>query len=172
MVDNSETVVIDEKGLLTLDLGAPLQLKLVEGTHNIDSLSSELKARFKRHLELVKVLKDRNLYVCKFVYQKWFVPGTNRHYEADRIELIADTRTTLKQDQEWTIQWRNPDGKYKGNYLFIIRESFSNAFLDIIETSERELTINPSKYGHSHLLYHVKAEDCRASNTYGIRIKN
>ena len=171
-LNRKEIVLIREKGYLTLDIKIPINLKLATGKHNIDSLSAQLAARYKKHESLEAILKDRGILECKFVYQVWLVPGTTRHYEADRITVQEEHLSVNLQTQEpVTLHWKNPDKKYHGSYLLIIKDAFSKLFIDVLETNEPSITFHPESYGHQYMLYHIVAEDCRASRTFRIEAK-
>ncbi len=99
--------------------------------------------------------------------------GSNRHYEVDRIAsedegvIVARKKST----SPISIEWANPDRKYKGSYVVVLRDAFNNGFIDILETEVESISFDPRKYGHRYILYFVKAEDCRASRTYKIEVK-
>ena len=172
LVSKNEIVLIREKGYLTLDIETPIDLKLAPGKHNIDSLSTRLAISYKKHEGLENILKKKGILECKFKYEVWIVPGTTRHYEADRIVVSEEHISVSKNSSEsMTINWKNPDKKYNGNYTVIIKDAFSKLFIDVLETDKPSLSFFPGKYGHQYMLYHVVAEDCRASRTYRIEVK-
>ena len=171
-LSKNETVLIREKGYLTLDIEAPINLKLAAGRHNIDSLSTQLARAFEKHLHFEDILKHRGILECKFVYEVWIVPGTNRHYEADRITVSEENLSVKRQSADSvSLHWKNPDKKYRGSYLLIIKDAFNKLFVDVLETVEPSVTFYPGKYDHRYMLYHIVAEDCRASRTYRIEVK-
>lgn len=172
-LDKYEIVLIKEKGHLTLDVESPIHLKLAAGKHNIDSLSNLLAVRYKKHNSLMNILENRGLLECKFKYKVWVVPGTNRHYEADRIKVLEEDILPIQgSDEPITLNWENPDKKYHGNYLLTIQDAFSKGFIAILETDEQSISFYPGKYGHQYMLYRVIAEDCRASRIYNIKVKH
>lgn len=172
-LNKNETVVIREKGYLTLDIETPIDLKLAPGKHNIDSLSALLASSYEKHVILEDILKKKGILECKFVYEVWMVPGTNRHYEADRITLSQEHLSVYQGSQEpLAIEWKNPDKKYTGGYLLIVKDAFTKLFVDVLETTGTSISFFPGKYGHRHMLYHVVAEDCRASRTYRIEARH
>lgn len=172
-IEKSEVVTIKEKGNMTVNIGIQALLKLTPGTHDIDSLSHDLVFRYDRHVQLTTDLNKRGLLSCTFNYQKWVVPGSTRHYEVDRIAMDDDKKIVVKKNSSdsLTIGWANPDPKYVGNYILVLRDAFNNGFVDVIETEGESITFDPRKYAHQFMLYFVKAEDCRASLTYRIEVR-
>ncbi|MEP5611986.1 MAG: hypothetical protein ABJP45_07035 [Cyclobacteriaceae bacterium] len=172
-IAKNEFVTVKEKGNMTININIQALLKLKPGTHDIDSLSRDLVFRYDRHVRLTTELNKRGLLSCNFKYEKWVVPGSSRHYEVDRIAVDDDKTLVVRKKSSslLTLKWTNPDRKYSGKYIVILRDAFNNGFIDVIETEEESLTFDPRKYSHQYMLYFVKAEDCRASLTYKIEVK-
>jgi len=172
-IDNNEIVTIRDKGHMTVNINIQALLKLTPGTHHLDSLSRDLVFRYDRHVRLTTELNKRGLLSCNFNYEKWVVPGSTSHYEVDRIAVDDDKTIVVrkKSSNQLTLGWTNPDRKYSGNYIVVLRDAFNNGFIDVIEIGEESLTFDPRKYGHQYMLYFVKAEDCRASLTYKIEVR-
>ncbi|MEM6830398.1 MAG: hypothetical protein AAF551_07760 [Bacteroidota bacterium] len=164
-------VTVKEKGFLMLDIESAMHLKLGPGTYDIHQEGKRLNAWYARHLSLTGLLKRKGIITCKFRYKTLVVPGSDRHYEIDRIELNQKGVTTLKSDTvSLKIEWANPDYQYKGSYYVVIRDYYNQGFIDVIETRETSLTLYPGRYGHRHMYYSVMAQNCRASLRYKLEV--
>ncbi len=172
LLKSYEQIVVKEKGLLSLDVGSPIPLKIAVGTHHIDSLAINHLISIRRHDSLLNLLETKGLLTCKFKYQTWIVPGTNRHYEADRIKVINQNIVAHKTSTKpIIITWENPDKKYGGSYLLTIQDAFNKGFVAIVETQEPTIALKADFYGHRYLLYRIVAEDCRASRLFKLELK-
>ncbi|NQZ74510.1 MAG: hypothetical protein HRT61_00095 [Ekhidna sp.] len=164
-------MIIAEKGFLTLDVESTMHLKLGPGRYDIEHEAERHNAWYATHLELTAFLKRENLLGCKFRYKTMSVPGSNRHYEMDRIELDQKGLVILESDSDsLVVNWNNPDYKYKGKYFVVIRDFHNNGFVDVIESIGNSITPFPAKYGHRHMFYSIIAKDCRASLRYKIEV--
>lgn len=170
-LSQEEIVIIKEKGLLTLDINYPRNLRLEAGRYRLDSLIEALKIRYARHKKHFALLELKNLNDCKFIYKIFIVPGSNNHYEADRIRITGEKLKSSKNELTWLdVSWENPDNNYQGTYLIIIQESFGQELLiDVTETEYNFASINLDKYDDQFMQYSIKAEDCRASRIRKIR---
>lgn len=171
-VDRKDIVAVRRKGELLLRSITFVNPRLSPGTYNIDSLMTFDYGRHKTHDSLKNVLRDKKLLGCKFKYKMMMVPGSNKHYEVGRIEVDSRPIINLKESQvePKLVKWSNPNGKYQGRYIVIIQDAKSKSFLDVLETEEQEVPIDFLSYNHSLIQYTIKALDCRASHTYGVRI--
>ncbi len=171
-VDRSDIVTVKSKGELLLRSITFVNPRLKPGIYDIDSLMTFDYARHKTHDSLKNVLRDIKLLGCKFKYKMMIVPGSNKHYEVGRIEVDSRPIINLKKGRTAPIvvKWSNPNGKYQGSYVVIIQDATSKSFLDVIETEAREIPIDFLSYNHPLIQYTIKALDCRASHTYGVRI--
>ena len=168
-----DTINIDDKGYLYLDIESTMDLKLAPGSYNIGQEARRLNSWYNTHLNWTTYLKKKGLIMCKFKYKTLAVPGSNRHYEVDRIELDQKGLVKIKSDTAALIvSWSNPEYKYKGTYYLIVRDFYNNGFIDIIETTDTELTFYPGKYGHRHMYYNVMAGNCRASLRYKLQVNS
>ena len=92
----------------------------------------------------------------------------------DRLEggaHIMSMVTITNDTTELTLKWHNPDRKYQGKYYLILRDFYNRGFIDVVETDETSLTIQPARYGHRHMFYSILAQDCRASLRYKLSVK-
>ncbi|MEO9871914.1 hypothetical protein [Ekhidna sp.] len=168
-----DSISIGEKGYLTLDVESAMHLKLAPGKYDVGREAKRLNEWYDTHLELTKKLKRDGLISCKFRYKTLAVPGSNRHYEVDRIELYEKGLVKINSDTaSMTVKWVNPDHKYSGTYRLVIRDFYNQGFIDIIETDENMITFYPGKYGHRHMYYNIIANDCRASLRYKIQVNS
>ena len=172
LLSKREIVTIKEDGKMILDVESTIDLALSAGVHDIDSLNTINTIRYQNHDSLVNVLEKRGLLPCKFRYQVWLVLGTNRHYEADRIAISNPEKIKVNHGASTpvSIEWNNPDKKYKGDYLVIIRDAFTQGFIDILETSNNSISLYPENYDHQYMIYYIQAEDCRASRIHKIEV--
>ncbi len=168
-----EIVTIRKNGKMILDVESTIDLALSPGVHNIDSLNTVNTIRYKNHDSLVHVLEQRGLLPCKFRYKVWVVPGTDRPYEADRISVLNGKLIRVDRGavDPVLIEWNNPDKKYRGPYLVILRDAFSKGFIDILETQDNSISVYPQNYDHQYMFYYIQAKDCRASRLHNIEVK-
>lgn len=173
-LNKEDSIVIKEKGILTLDINYPRKLTMETGQYRLDSLIEDLKFRYARHKRLHTLLKTKDLEECKFAYKLFRVPGSNKHYEADRISISDHKIDTDNPDlMELNISWENPDKNYRGKYLVILQEAFGQELLmNIIETSDFSASISLAKYDEQFMQYSIKAEDCRSSLKRKIKLPN
>lgn len=174
ILNQKEIVHVKKNGYMTIDVQSPRNLKLSEGWHNIDSLLAVLTVKYDRHISWSNFLKQKGLLGCKFAYKTWIVPGSNRHYEADRIVVPGKGIMSVNGDslEPINLKWSNPDDSYQGSYFVIVREAFNKGFfVDILETDSNSIPFYPAKYGYQYLFYTIMAEDCRASKLQKIEIK-
>lgn len=171
-VYRNDIVTVKRKGELLLRSATFVNPRLKPGRYDIDSLMTFDYARHKTHDSLKNVLRAKELLGCKFIYKMMVVPGSNKHYEVGRIEVDSRPIVNLKKNRAKAriVKWSNPNGRYQGTYVVILQDAESKSFLDVIETAEQEIPIDFLKYNHPLIQYSIKAEDCRASHTYGIRI--
>ncbi len=103
----------------------------------------------------------------------WYVPGSDRHFAADRIMMSPEEKiiATGHSEKPVEISWSNPDGNFDGSYYLIVQDAFNNGFVDVVESKSRKLLIFPGRYDHQYLKYHIKASDCRASGAHKIEIR-
>lgn len=171
----SDTILIAEKGYLTLDVESSMHMKLPPGNYSVGAESARHNEWYSSHLELTKELKRKGMIMCHFTYKTIAVPGSNRHYEIDRIELDQKGLVKINSDTAaLTITWANPNYKYKGGYHLIIRDFYNQGFIDIIEieAGTDTVTFYPGTYGHKHMYYNIIADDCRASLKYKIQVNS
>ncbi|WP_425390588.1 hypothetical protein [Ekhidna sp.] len=174
-LSKTDTIFIAEKGHLTLDVESAMHMKLAPGIYHIGSESTRHNEWYGTHLELTKQLKRKGMIMCKFKYKTLVVPGSDRHYEIDRIELDQKGLVNIQSDTSaLTISWVNPDYTYKGGYHLVVRDFYNNGFIDIIEIGEEidSITFYPGMYGHKHMYYNIIADDCRASLRYKIQVNS
>ncbi len=172
-LSKDDTISIIEKGNLTLDVESAMHMKLAPGHYLIGTESARHNKWYDTHLELTKELKRKGMIMCKFKYKTLVVPGSNRHYEVDRIELDQKGLIRINSDTAaLTVTWANPNYQYKGGYHLVVRDFYNNGFIDIIEIEPEQetLTFYPGKYGHKHMYYNIIADDCRASFRYKIEV--
>lgn len=170
-LSKEDEIRIAEKGGVTLDVESAMHMKLATGAYTIGIESARHNEWYNTHLALTKELKKKGMIMCKFRYKTLVVPGSNRHYEVDRIELDQKGLVRINHDTtSLTISWVNPNYKYKGGYHLVVRDYYNNGFIDLIETDEQTLTFYPAKYGHKHMYYNIIADDCRASLRYKIEV--
>ncbi|WP_436515473.1 hypothetical protein [Ekhidna sp. To15] len=170
-LSKEDEIQIAAKGGLTLDVESAMHMKLAPGAYTIGVESARHNEWYNTHLELTKQLKQKGMIMCKFRYKTLVVPGSDRHYEVDRIELNQKGLVRINSDTAGlTISWVNPNYRYKGGYHLVIRDYYNNGFIDIIETDEDTITFYPGKYGHKHMYYNIIADDCRASLRYKIEV--
>lgn len=170
-LEKSDSIVILENGEITLDVESAMHMRLAAGMYHVGSESARHNEWYSVHLALTKELKKKGMIMCKFRYKTLSVPGSDRHYEVDRIELDQKGLVRFNSDTAaLTISWVNPNHKYKGSYHLIIRDFYNNGFIDIIKTDKDTLTFYPGKYGHKHMYYNIIADDCRASLRYKIEV--
>lgn len=173
MLYGSDTIDIREKGYLLLDVESAMDLKLAPGRYHVRTESRRLNEWYDQHLFWTKYLKKNNLIMCKFSYKTLVVPGSDRHYEIDRIEMDQKSLVSIPSDTTaLSLNWTNPDYRFKGTYYLIVRDFYNNGFIDILETNENTLTFYPGKYGHKHMIYNIMASDCRASFRYKIEVNS
>lgn len=168
-LNGNKTVLVKEKGYLILDLDHPRNLKITTGEYRLDSLINRVKIKYSRHQKWVAFLEARGLLNCKFAYKTLLVPGSNRHYEIDRVEVV-NIDTSLGVNADLAIQWNNPDQNYRGKYLILLQEASSELFVDILETDESTISLDLRKYKLPYLTYSILAEDCRASRPQKIEV--
>ena len=169
----SDSIQIKEKGEIMLDIESAMHLRLPAGFYFVGKESKRLNKWYDTHLDLTLFLKRKNLIGCKFKYKTLAVPGSDRHYEVDRIEVDQKGIAIIKEDtSSLKLKWYNPEYKYKGSYYIIVRDFHNHGFIDIIETDEDSITLYPAKYGHKHMYYTVLAENCRASLRYKIDVRS
>lgn len=166
-----DTIVIDTKGNLTLDVESAMHMKLASGTYIAGDESKRHNEWYDTHLALTKELKVKGMITCKFRYKTLAVPGSSRHYEIDRIELDQTGIASIDSDTTaLTVTWVNPDYRYTGGYHLVLRDFYNNGFIDIIQTNEKTITFYPGAYGHKHMYYNIIADDCRASLRFKIQV--
>lgn len=160
-----DSVVVKEKGLLTLDINYPRNLTMEAGRYRLDTLFEELKYKYARHKRLVAMLEKRGLSECRFAYTVFRVPGSGSHYESGRIAILAHkVAPATRDDIQLSISWENPDKQYAGAYLVILQEGYGQELLiDVIETQGTTASVNVAKYKESFMQYTIQAEDCRSS---------
>ncbi len=169
----SDSIQIKEKGELMLNIESAMHLRLPAGYYFVGKESTRLNNWYDTHLTLTQFLKRKNLILCKFKYKTLAVPGSDLHYEIDRIEVDQKGIAIIKEDTSTLkLKWHNPEYKYKGSYYIIVRDFYNHGFIDIIETDEDSITLYPTKYGHKHMYYTVLAENCRASLRYKIDVRS
>lgn len=167
----TDIIVIDSKGSIELDVESAMHMKLAPGAYTVGTESKRHNEWYQTHLDLTNQLKADGMITCKFRYKTLAVPGSNRHYEVDRIELDQKGLVRIESDTvALSINWVNPNYKYKGGYRLVIRDFYNNGFIDIIKTKENSLTFYPGSYGHRHMYYNIIADDCRASLRYKIEV--
>ncbi|WP_420577531.1 hypothetical protein [Ekhidna sp.] len=174
-LSQNDTISISEKGYLTLDVESAMHMKLAPGRYIVGEQSKRHNKWYDTHLALTKELKRKGMIMCKFKYKTLVVPGSDRHYEIDRIELDQKGLVTINSDTaSLSISWANPEYKYKGGYHLVIRDFYNNGFIDIIEieAGESTLTFYPGSYGHKHMYYNIIADNCRASLRYKIQVNS
>ena len=170
-LSKEDVIQIAEKGGLTLDVESAMHMKLAPGAYTVGIESARHNEWYDTHLELTKLLKKKGMIMCKFRYKTLVVPGSDRHYEVDRIELDQKGLVRIYSDTTaLTISWVNPNYRYKGGYHLVVRDYYNQGFIDIIQTNEDTLTFYPGKYGHKHMYYNIIADDCRASLRYKIEV--
>ncbi|MEP1032915.1 hypothetical protein [Ekhidna sp.] len=170
-LSKEDKIDIAAKGGLTLDVESAMHMKLAPGAYVVGVESARHNVWYDTHLALTKVLKQKGMIMCRFTYKTLAVPGSDRHYEIDRIELDQKGLVRINNDTtSLTISWVNPNYRYKGGYHLVIRDFYNQGFIDIIETDEETLTFYPGKYGHKHMYYNIIADDCRASLRYKIEV--
>lgn len=172
-LSKDDTIDIAAKGGLTLDVESAMHMKLAPGTYQVGVESARHNKWYNTHLTLTKELKKKGMIMCRFTYKTLVVPGSDRHYEVDRIELDQKGLVKIASDTaSLTLNWINPDYKYKGGYHLVVRDYYNQGFIDIIETDKKTITFYPGKYGHKHMYYNIIANDCRASLRYKILVKS
>ena len=167
-----DKLVISERGYLTLDTESAMHMKLAPGTYNVGDESLRHNKWYDTHLELTKELKRKGMIMCKFTYKTLVVPGSDRHYEIDRIELDQKPMVEIDSDTTaLTVNWVNPDYKYKGGYHLVVRDYYNQGFIDVIEIEpeSKSITFYPGSYGHRHMYYNIIADNCRASFKHKIQ---
>lgn len=171
-VDRTDLVIVRQNGELLLRSRTYVNPHLKQGRYDIDSLMTLDYARHEIHDSLKNVLKSKNLLKCKFRYKVMAVPGSNKPYYADRIQLYNESITTLKKGTTTPlkVKWVNPDTKYEKGYVIIIQDAKTKSFIDILETEEREIDIDFVSYNYPLIQYSIKALDCRGSLTHGLKI--
>lgn len=170
-LSKEDQIQIAANGGLTLDVESAMHMKLGPGAYTVGVESVRHNEWYNTHLELTKLLKKKGMIMCKFRYKTLVVPGSDRHYEVDRIELDQKSLVRINSDTTaLTINWVNPDYRYKGGYHLVIRDYYNQGFIDIIQTDEDTLTFYPGKYGHKHMYYNIIADDCRASLRFKIEV--
>lgn len=171
-VDRRDIVTVKSKGELILRSRTFVNPRLRPGRYNIDSLMAFDYARHKTHDSLKSILRDKKLLGCKFKYKSMVVPGSSKHYEMGRIEVDSQPVQNISKTRgkPRTIKWSNPNSKYEGSYLVIIQDASSKSFLDVIETEDQETTLDFLSYHHPLVQFSIKAQDCRSSHTYGVRV--
>ncbi len=170
-LSREDKIQVASKGGITLDVESAMHMKLGPGVYQVGTESTRHNEWYNTHLALTKKLKQEGMIMCKFRYKTLAVPGSDRHYEVDRIELDQSGFDRINHDTtRLTISWVNPDYRYKGGYRLVIRDYYNNGFVDIIETNEDTITFYPGKYGHKHMYYNIIADDCRASLRYKIEV--
>ena len=168
-----DSLLIKEKGEISLDIESAMHLRLGPGYYLVGKESKRLNEWYATHLRLSTYLKKRDLILCSFKYKTIAVPGTDRHYELDRIEVDQKGRVTITNDTtSLKIKWHNPERSFKGKYYFVLRDYFNQGFIDIIETDEETLTIYPARYHHKYMYYTILADNCRASLRYKIGVES
>lgn len=174
-LSKSDSISIAEKGYLTLDVESAMHMKLAPGNYIIGNESKRHNEWYDTHLELTKELKRKGMIMCKFSYKTLVVPGSDRHFEVDRIELDQKGIANIASDTTaLTVTWANPDYRYKGGYHLVIRDFYNHGFIDIIEIDKEEdsVTFFPGMYGHRHMYYNIIADDCRASLRHKIQVNS
>ena len=170
---SEDTIQIKEKGELMLDIESAMHLRLAPGYYYVGKERERLNNWYDTHRELIQYLKEKDLILCKFKYKTLAVPGSNRHYEVDRIDVDQKGVAIIKEDTSaLKLRWYNPDYQFKGNYYIVIRDFHNHGFIDIIETNEDTITLYPAKYGHSHMYYTILADNCMASLRYKIDVRS
>lgn len=168
-LQKEDTIAILEKGNLTLDVESAMHMKLAPGNYLVGTESARHNQWYDTHLELTKEC----MIMCKFKYKTLVVPGSDRHYEVDRIELDQKGLVRINSDTTaLSVTWANPNYRYKGGYHLVVRDFYNNGFIDIIEIEPEQETITfyPGKYGHKHMYYNIIADDCRASFRFKIEV--
>ena len=169
----TDTISIAEKGHLTLDVESAMRMKLASGMYIVGEESERHNEWYSTHLRLTNKLKRLGLISCKFRYKTLVVPGSDRHFEVDRIEIDQKGLVVINSDTvSLSIKWANPDYKYKGTYYLVIRDFYNQGFIDILETEEDHLEFYPARYGHKHIYYSIITETCRASLRYKIEVNS
>ena len=168
----SDVVSVRKKGTAILGSMSEVHFKLKPGIYNIDSLMTLHEARRDRHDSLRAVLLERNLLDCQFRYRVLNVPGSDQKHNGDRIDVFREAVVNMERDRDdlLTIQWSNPDNRYRGDHLIIIQDPESMWYVDVFETGLNEIRVDFGGYGYENLQYLIKAEDCRASLIHGVRI--
>ncbi|MEO9483733.1 MAG: hypothetical protein ABJG47_09825 [Ekhidna sp.] len=172
-LSKEDAISIDEKGYLTLDVESAMHMKLAAGHYLVGAESARHNKWYETHLNLTKELKKKGMIMCKFTYKTLVVPGSDRHFEVDRIELDQKNVTVINSDTaSLTLKWANPDYRYSGGYHLVIRDFYNNGFIDLIEidADSDTFTFSPGKYDHKHMYYNIIANDCRASFRYKIQL--
>lgn len=170
-LQKEDEISVAEKGGLTLDVESAMHMKLGPGAYKVGVESKRHNEWYDTHLALTKELKKKGMIMCKFVYKTIAVPGSNRHYEVDRIELDQKPLVKIANDTTaLTVSWNNPDYRFKGGYHLVVRDYYNHGFIDLIETDEKTVTFYPGKYGHRHIYYNVIADDCRSSLKHKIQV--
>ena len=160
-----DSVWVKEKGILTLDIDYPRDLTMETGKYHLASLIEKLKADYTRHKIVLAKLEERELANCKFRYQVFVVPGSNKHYEADRISIEKHRIKRYQCDSSiLNVTWKNPDLKYNGSHFVILQQGYGHQLLiDIIEFEGTEAFFNLANYDEQFMTFTIQAEDCRAS---------
>lgn len=170
-INRYDTLKVAEKGVLVMKTESAMPLKLGYGTYYIYDEARRHNRWYNKHLSLTGLLKRKNLISCKFNYKTIAVPGSDRHFEMDRIEVDQKGVVRISDESDsLSITWYNPDYKYKGKYYIILRDYYNQGFVDILETHEKAITLYLTNYDHRHMYYSILAEDCRASLRYKIEI--
>lgn len=167
-----DTVFVNERGLLTLDINYPRNLTMEAGIHRLDSLIEDLKAKYVTHKRLVSLLNKKGISDCKFAYQAYAIPGSNNHYVADRIGLLEESIDHINSDSVLlSIVWKNPDKEYLGNHVIVLQQGYGQELLVHTEESDSNaVSVNIARRGFNFLQYSVIAEDCRSSQAKKIRL--
>jgi hypothetical protein len=131
-ISRYDTLTVAEKGMLTLKTESAMPLKLGEGTFSVYEEAKRHNRWYNKHLSLTGLLKRDRLISCKFNYKTIAVPGSDRHFEMDRIEVDQKGMIQIKDEADsLSITWHNPDHKYKGKYYIIIRDFYNQGFIDV-----------------------------------------
>lgn len=170
-ISRFDTITINEKGSLILKTETAMPLKFGVGTFLIYEEAKRHNRWYNKHLILTGELKRKNLISCKFNYKTITVPGSDRHFEMDRIETDQKGLVRIKSEADsLAITWHNPDYQYKGKYYVVLRDFYNQGFIDVLETEVNNIVLFPFNYDHRHMYYSIIAEDCRASLRYKIEI--
>ncbi|MEM9329182.1 MAG: hypothetical protein AAGA85_26200 [Bacteroidota bacterium] len=171
-VDRKDIVTVKQNGELLLKSVTYVNPHLKPGRYNIDSLMTLDYRRHEVHDSLKHVLRSKHLLGCKFRYKVMMVPGSNRHYEADRIKVFNKPMLTIKErsNEPSKVRWSNPDARYERSHLVVVQDAESKSFIDVFETNNREIHIDFASYNYPLMQYFVKALDCRGSLTYGVKV--